>query len=167
MLRDAACVDAAEPAGVYFGTRGGSVYASADEGEHFAEVASHLPDVLCVRAAAVSPPRSGAAAARRRSERLRPVAGISVVLPSVLQPLAGGQSFLTAPADTTVTVEGVLDVVTGEYPALSRRLRDETGAIRRYVNIYVNGNEIRRLQGLATEVSPGQEVLIIQSVAGG
>ena len=104
---------------------------------------------------------------RRRRERLRPVAGISVVLPSVLQPLAGGQSFLTAPADTTVTVEGVLDVVTGEYPALSRRLRDETGAIRRYVNIYVNGNEIRRLQGLATEVSPGQEVLIIQSVAGG
>ena len=55
MLRDAACVDAAEPAGVYFGTRGGSVYASADEGEHFAEVASHLPDVLCVRAAAVTP----------------------------------------------------------------------------------------------------------------
>ena len=95
------------------------------------------------------------------------MAGISVVLPSVLQPLAGGPSFLTAPADTAVTVEGVLDTVTGEYPALSRRLRDETGAIRRYVNIYVNGNEIRRLQGLATEVSPGQEVLIIQSVAGG
>ncbi|MDQ1621762.1 MAG: sulfur-carrier protein, partial [Actinomycetota bacterium] len=53
------------------------------------------------------------------------------------------------------------------YPALSRRLRDETGAIRRYVNIYVNGNEIRRLQGLATRVAPGQEVLVIQSVAGG
>ncbi|XTR51154.1 WD40/YVTN/BNR-like repeat-containing protein [Pseudarthrobacter sp. So.54] len=55
ILRDAACVDAAEPAGVYFGTRGGSVYASADEGEHFTEVVSHLPDVLCIRAAAVSP----------------------------------------------------------------------------------------------------------------
>ena len=95
------------------------------------------------------------------------MAGINVVLPSVLQPLAGGQPCLTAPADAAVTVEGVLDVVAGEYPALSRRLRDETGAIRRYVNIYVNGNEIRRLQGLATEVSPGQEVLIIQSVAGG
>ena len=54
VLRDAACVDAAEPAGVYFGTRGGSVYASSDEGEHFTEVASHLPDVLCVRASAVS-----------------------------------------------------------------------------------------------------------------
>ncbi|GAA1270673.1 WD40/YVTN/BNR-like repeat-containing protein [Arthrobacter pascens] len=53
VLRDAAAVDAAEPVGVYFGTRGGAVYASADEGETFAEVASHLPDVLCVRAAVV------------------------------------------------------------------------------------------------------------------
>ena len=51
VLRDAAAVDGADPAGVYFGTRGGSVYASADEGEVFVEVASHLPDVLCVRAA--------------------------------------------------------------------------------------------------------------------
>ena len=68
-----------------------------------------------------------------------------------------------------VVAEGlkVLDAVTGDYPALSRRLRDETGSIRRYVNIYVNGNEIRRLQGLVTAVAPGQEVLIIQSVAGG
>lgn len=56
VLRDAACVDSAEPAGVYFGTRGGSVYASDDEGENFSEVASHLPDVLCVRAAAVPAP---------------------------------------------------------------------------------------------------------------
>ena len=92
---------------------------------------------------------------------------ISVVLPSVLQPLAGGQSILTAPAEAAVTVEWVLDAVTGGYPALSRRLRDETGSVRRYVNIYVNGNEIRRLQGLVTAVAPGQEVLIIQSVAGG
>lgn len=53
VLRDAAAVDSAEPAGVYFGTRGGSVYASADEGNHFTEVLTHLPDVLCVRAAVV------------------------------------------------------------------------------------------------------------------
>ncbi len=53
VLRDAAFVDTAEPTGVYFGTRGGAVYASADEGETFTEVASHLPDVLCVRAAVV------------------------------------------------------------------------------------------------------------------
>jgi hypothetical protein len=53
VLRDAAAVDTAEPVGVYFGTRGGTVYASADEGESFTEVAAHLPDVLSVRAAVV------------------------------------------------------------------------------------------------------------------
>ena len=51
MLRDAAAVDGGDPVGVYVGTRGGEVYASADEGESFSTVASHLPDVLCVRAA--------------------------------------------------------------------------------------------------------------------
>jgi photosystem II stability/assembly factor-like uncharacterized protein len=54
VLRDAAWVDAAEPVGLYFGTRSGFVYASSDEGESFAEVASHLPDVLCVRAAVIA-----------------------------------------------------------------------------------------------------------------
>ena len=97
----------------------------------------------------------------------RKVPDISVVLPSVLQPLAGGQSVLTAPADGPVTVRSLLDSVTGDYPVLARRLRDETGALRRYVNIYVNGDEVRRLQGLETEVAAGQEVLVIQSVAGG
>lgn len=53
VLRDAAALDTAEPVGFYFGTRGGNVYASADEGEHFAPVLTQLPDVLCVRAATV------------------------------------------------------------------------------------------------------------------
>jgi sulfur-carrier protein len=92
---------------------------------------------------------------------------ITVMLPSVLQPLAGGQSILTAPADDAVNVGRLLDSITEGYPVLARRLRDETGALRRYVNIYVNGDEVRRLQGLETEVAAGQEVLIIQSVAGG
>ena len=50
ILRDAACVDAGDPTGVYLGTRDGCVYASADEGESFVQVAAHLPDVLVVRA---------------------------------------------------------------------------------------------------------------------
>ncbi|MBT2597356.1 MoaD/ThiS family protein [Arthrobacter sp. ISL-72] len=95
------------------------------------------------------------------------MADISVVLPSVLQPLAGGQSILTAPTDGAVTVGLLLDSLTADYPVLARRLRDETGALRRYVNIYVNGDEVRRLNGLETEVAAGQEVVIIQSVAGG
>jgi molybdopterin converting factor small subunit len=92
---------------------------------------------------------------------------IRVLLPSVLHPLAGGQSILTAPAEGSMTVGELLERVTGNYPVLARRLRDETGALRRFVNVYVNGDEVRRLRGLDTEVAPGEEVLVIQSVAGG
>lgn len=53
VLRDAMCADDAEPAGVYFGTRSGEVYASRDEGDSWGLVAAHLPDVLSVRAAVV------------------------------------------------------------------------------------------------------------------
>ncbi len=53
VLRDAACVDLAEPTGVYLGTRDGCVYASADEGDTYSVLAEHLPDVLSVRAAEV------------------------------------------------------------------------------------------------------------------
>jgi hypothetical protein len=54
VLRDAMCVDDADPAGIYVGARDGSVFASNNEGESWHEVARHLPDVLCVRAAAIS-----------------------------------------------------------------------------------------------------------------
>jgi photosystem II stability/assembly factor-like uncharacterized protein len=53
VLRDALCVDDEPTAGVYFGTRTGDVYASRDEGDTWSLVASGLPDVLCLRAAAV------------------------------------------------------------------------------------------------------------------
>jgi hypothetical protein len=54
VLRDAMCADDADPAGIYFGTRAGEVYASADEGDSWQQVAVHLPDVLCVRAAVIA-----------------------------------------------------------------------------------------------------------------
>ncbi|MBB5957577.1 photosystem II stability/assembly factor-like uncharacterized protein [Saccharothrix tamanrassetensis] len=53
VMRDAMCVDAASPAGVYFGSRSGEVYGSADEGESWQRIVEHLPDVVCVRAAEV------------------------------------------------------------------------------------------------------------------
>ncbi|ROQ73105.1 hypothetical protein EDD95_5751 [Streptomyces sp. CEV 2-1] len=53
VLRDALCTDDADPAGVYFGNRNGEVYASADDGDSWQQLITHLPDVLCVRAAAV------------------------------------------------------------------------------------------------------------------
>lgn len=51
VMRDAMCTDDGDPAGVYFGSRDGTVFGSADEGETWEVVAEHLPDVLCVRAA--------------------------------------------------------------------------------------------------------------------
>ncbi len=53
MLRDALCTDGAEQAGLYFGTRTGKLYGSADEGESWMEIADALPPVVCVRAAVV------------------------------------------------------------------------------------------------------------------
>jgi hypothetical protein len=53
VLRDAMCADDADPAGIYFGTRSGEVYASRDEGDSWTQVGAHLPDILCVRAAQV------------------------------------------------------------------------------------------------------------------
>ncbi|MEV6109188.1 exo-alpha-sialidase [Streptomyces sp. NPDC051940] len=53
VLRDAMCVDDADPAGVYFGNRNGELFAGSDDGESWQQLASHLPDVLCVRAAVI------------------------------------------------------------------------------------------------------------------
>ena len=53
VVRDALCADAGDPTGLYVGTRDGCVYASADEGDTFTQVADHLPDVLVVRAARI------------------------------------------------------------------------------------------------------------------
>ena len=53
VMRDAMCTDGLDPAGLYLGSRDGSVYASSDAGESWTMLAEHLPDVLCVRAAAV------------------------------------------------------------------------------------------------------------------
>ncbi len=51
VLRDGMCADDADPVGIYFGNRNGEVYASADRGESWQQIAAHLPSVLCVRAA--------------------------------------------------------------------------------------------------------------------
>ncbi|PXY34226.1 molybdopterin synthase sulfur carrier subunit [Prauserella sp. PE36] len=88
----------------------------------------------------------------------------SVGLPSMLRGLAGGASHVEVAAGT---LGAALDVLGERYPALERRLRDERGALRRYVNFYVDGEECRRLAGPATPLQPHTEVVIIPSVAGG
>jgi len=60
-----------------------------------------------------------------------------------------------------------IDGLDAAYPGLKDRLCDEAGEIRRFVNIYVNGEDVRFLQGLATAVKDGDEVSIVPAVAGG
>jgi hypothetical protein len=71
VLRDAFAIDALEPAGVYFGTRSGKLFASRDEGRTWQAVAEGLPPIVCVKAAVVEN-AGGRAAARRRTIRSRP-----------------------------------------------------------------------------------------------
>ncbi len=92
---------------------------------------------------------------------------VTVVLPRALTALAGDRRQLTVPVPPGSTVAVVLDGLARDHPLLERRVRDETGALRRFVNVYVEGADVRRLDGTDTPVSPGQEVRIIQSVAGG
>jgi molybdopterin converting factor small subunit len=90
---------------------------------------------------------------------------VTVVVPGVLRSEAGGSAELTVPGGGTLA--DVLDELARQWPRLARRLRDERGDLRRYVNLFLDGEECRRLAGLATPVPPTAELLIIPSVAGG
>lgn len=101
---------------------------------------------------------------QRAAER----AMVNVLIPSLLRPITGGQEELRLGVDTGgATVAELLDAIGAQYPLFNRRVRDETGRLRRFVNIYLNGDDVRRLDGLQTRVAAGQEVMVIQSVAGG
>jgi molybdopterin converting factor small subunit len=92
---------------------------------------------------------------------------IEVLLPRTLMSVAGDQRKMQVTVAESATLTDVLDQLGASYPILDRRLRDETGAQRRYVNVYLDGEDVRRLDGLATEVGHAREIQIIQSVAGG
>jgi molybdopterin synthase sulfur carrier subunit len=92
---------------------------------------------------------------------------VRLLVPRLLAECTGGQRELSVQLTGPGTVGDVLDSVAAEHPVFDRRVRDETGALRRHVNVYVNGEDVRRLQQLATPVAPDTEVFVIQSVAGG
>lgn len=94
-------------------------------------------------------------------------APVRLVLPAALSAAAGGQRELARPAGPGLTAGTLLDGLAHDYPRLERRIRDEAGHLRRYVNVYIDGQELRTLDGLASPVAPGCEVLVLQSVAGG
>ena len=64
-------------------------------------------------------------------------------------------------------IEGIIENLEASYPGMKERLCDEGGNIRRFVNIYLNDEDIRFLDGKATAVADGAEISIIPAIAGG
>jgi MoaD family protein len=89
---------------------------------------------------------------------------VVVKIPTQLRAAAGGE------AETKIdgaTVQEVLDGLFERHDELRSRLYDDDGGLRRFVNVYVAGEDIRFLDGLATPVKDGAELTILPAVAGG
>jgi molybdopterin converting factor small subunit len=65
------------------------------------------------------------------------------------------------------SVAQLLDVLEGRYPRLRFRIRDETGRLRRYVRVFVDGEDVSGTTGVGTSLSGAREVDILHSIAGG
>jgi sulfur-carrier protein len=89
---------------------------------------------------------------------------VRVRIPTPLRSATDGQAEVSVESPT---VGDVLAQLEARYPGMKGRLRDEGGAVRRFVNLYVNGEDVRFLDGLGTSLKAGDEVSIVPAVAGG
>lgn len=89
---------------------------------------------------------------------------VVVKIPTPLRKLTSEQDTVTGEGDS---LEQCILNLEGHYPGLKDRLCDESGELRRFVNIFVNGDDVRFLSGLATPLKAGDEVSIVPAVAGG
>ena len=89
---------------------------------------------------------------------------VSVRIPTILRSYTGGAAEVAADAGTLREVIAGLDV---SYPGISGRIVDDTGQLRRFVNVYVGDEDVRFARGLDTPVPAGERVSVIPAVAGG
>ena len=89
---------------------------------------------------------------------------VTVRIPTPLRRVTNGQDKVSVEGSNLSEVVGSLDA---QYPGLKERLCDEQGEIRNFVNIYVNGEDVRFLQGLDSVTKAGDEISIVPAVAGG
>ena len=92
------------------------------------------------------------------------MSGILVRIPTPLRRVTNGRDKLEIEAST---LGEIVDSLDAEYPGFKERLVDETGELRYFVNIYLNGEDVRFLQGLGTSTKTGDEISIVPAVAGG
>ena len=89
---------------------------------------------------------------------------ITVRIPTPLRTLTKGQGEVKAAA---ATVAEMIETLNGAHPGIKDRLCDDKGELRRFVNIYVNEEDIRFLSGKDTALKDGDEVSIVPAIAGG
>jgi molybdopterin synthase sulfur carrier subunit len=89
---------------------------------------------------------------------------VKVKIPTQLRAATGGASEASVEGDT---VAEVLDGLFDQFAELRERISDEQGGLRRFVNVYLSGEDIRFLDGVETSVPDGAELTILPAVAGG
>ena len=146
VLRDAMCADDADPGRGLLRHPLRRGLRQPRRGRLLVPVAAHLPDVL--------------ASAPRWSEL------VTVLLPGPLRGEAGGAASAERRPPPATLRRGPRRGGRAQ-PRLARRIRDERGELRRYVNVFVDGEDCRHSGGLATPVGDGAEVQVLPSVAGG
>jgi molybdopterin synthase sulfur carrier subunit len=87
-----------------------------------------------------------------------------VIIPTLLRRLTGDADTVEVEART---VKEVIDRLDEQYPGFRPRVCDDGGELRRFINIYVDGEDIRFLDSLSTQVPDGAEVAIIPAISGG
>jgi len=92
------------------------------------------------------------------------MATVKVRIPTPLQKITGDKGEVEANGET---VKEMIDNLEQSYPGLKERLYDEEGKLRRFINIYVNEEDIRFLDGESTKLGDGDDVSIIPAIAGG
>jgi sulfur-carrier protein len=88
----------------------------------------------------------------------------AVWIPHVLRSAVGGQKQVELEGGT---VRELVDALVAKYPSLKQQLVAENGDLNRFVNVYVNGQDVRYLDGLATPVEARDEVRLLPAMAGG
>ena len=89
---------------------------------------------------------------------------VVVKIPTQLRTLTDGRDQVEADGRS---LQQVIDALERSHPGLQKRVLDNTGQLRRFVNVYVDGEDVRFLKGLETEIPERSEVAIIPAVAGG
>jgi molybdopterin converting factor small subunit len=95
---------------------------------------------------------------------LGPSPTVTIYLPGPLRSYCAGAEQLSIPA---ATVRAVLEDLERSQPALYRNICDETGAVRRHLNVFVNSDNMRDLDGVDTVLTSGDVITIVPAVSGG